>query len=75
MLKKTLQKKIVLQFDVQHFICKDLPFELISNYINRYSFFQIFSISPDFFIRIQVYLTKEYKESEDIIATLRFVNG
>jgi hypothetical protein len=38
------KKKIVFQFDdVQHFVCKDLPFALISN--KSIQFFQRFRIS------------------------------
>jgi hypothetical protein len=45
--KKKFQKKIVLHFDdVQHFLCNDLPFELIFNKLIQ--FFQRFRISPDF---------------------------
>jgi len=45
--EKDSQKKIVLQFDdVQHFLCKDLPLELISN--KSIQFFQRFHISKDF---------------------------
>jgi hypothetical protein len=47
--KKSLKKKKknVIQFDnVQHFVCKNLPFELISN--NSIQFFKRFRISPEF---------------------------
>ena len=73
--KKTLKKKIVLQFDeVQHFVIKDLPFELISN--KSIQFFQRFRISSDFLHKDPNLwkITTEYKEAKDIIATLKVVN-
>lgn len=73
--EKDSQKKIVLQFDdVQHFVCKDLPFELISN--KSIQFFQRFRISSDFLHKDPSLweITTEYKEAKDIIATLKVVN-
>jgi len=73
--EKDSQKKIVLQFDdVQHFVCKDLPFELISN--KSIQFFQRFRISPDFLHKDPSLweITTEYKEAKDIIATLKVVH-
>jgi len=73
--EKDSQKKIVLQFDdVQHFACKDLPFELISN--KSIQFFRRFRISSDFLHKDPSLweITTEYKEAKDIIATLKVVN-
>eukprot|EP00102_Acyrthosiphon_pisum_P019081 XP_016656291.1 PREDICTED: uncharacterized protein LOC107882456 [Acyrthosiphon pisum] len=73
--EKDSPKKIVLQFDyVQHFVCKDLPFELISN--KSIQFFQRFRISSDFLHKDPNLwkITTEYKEAKDIIATLKLVN-
>ncbi|XP_025420329.1 uncharacterized protein LOC112690518 [Sipha flava] len=73
--EKESQKKIVLQFDdVQHFVCKDLPFELILN--KSIQFFQGFCISPDFLQKDPSLwkTTTEYKEAKNIISTLKVVN-
>ncbi|KAE9522774.1 hypothetical protein AGLY_016815 [Aphis glycines] len=73
--EKDSQKKIVLQFDdVQHFLCKDLPLELISN--KSIQFFQRFCISKDFLHKDPSLwnITTEYKEAKDVITTLKVVN-
>ncbi|CAI6376387.1 unnamed protein product [Macrosiphum euphorbiae] len=73
--KKKTPEKIVLQFDdVRHFVCKDLPFELISN--KSIQFIQRFRISSDFLHKDPHLwkITTEYKEAKDIIATLKVVN-
>ncbi|XP_025192732.1 uncharacterized protein LOC126553881 [Aphis gossypii] len=73
--EKDSQKKIVLQFDdVQHFLNKDLPLELISN--KSIQFFQRFRISKDFLHKDPSLwnITTEYKEAKDVITTLKVVN-